>query len=111
MTADEVCEVVITAPDWAWLADLTRQLVTDRLAACGHNIAGVQSTCRWRGEMQDRVEAQVAIHTRRSHLPAIIEVANRDHPYELACVVATPIVGGSPGYLQWVLDETGPAHD
>jgi hypothetical protein len=36
--ADEVCEVIITAPDPAWLVEFTRRLVTDRLCASGHNV-------------------------------------------------------------------------
>ena len=35
--ADEVCEVIITAPDPDWLVEFTRRLVTDRLCASGHN--------------------------------------------------------------------------
>ena len=37
--ADEVCEVIITAPDPDWLVEFTRRLVTDRLCASGHNFA------------------------------------------------------------------------
>lgn len=45
MTAD-FCEVVITADDADWLADFTRTLVDERLAACGHNISAVRSSYR-----------------------------------------------------------------
>jgi periplasmic divalent cation tolerance protein len=46
--SDDLCEVVITAPDPDWLADFTRQLVQDRLAASGHNITPARSI--YRGE-------------------------------------------------------------
>ena len=50
MTAgpDEVCEVIITAPDEAWLLDFTRYLVGGRLAACGHHTP-IRSICTWAG--------------------------------------------------------------
>ena len=31
--ADEVCEIIITAPDPDWLVEFTRRLVIDRLCA------------------------------------------------------------------------------
>ena len=104
---EDICEVIITAPDPEWLADFTRQLVEDRLAACGHNLHAIRSIYRWDGAVHDETEARVALHTRRSLVPAITEVANRDHPYDVPCVIALPVVDGNPSYISWVLEETG----
>ncbi|HEY0530618.1 MAG TPA: divalent cation tolerance protein CutA [Actinoplanes sp.] len=62
---DDVCEVVITAADPSWLADFTRRLVEDRLAACGQQISAIRSIYRWDGAVQDDPEARVALHTAR----------------------------------------------
>ncbi len=43
VAADEVCEVVITAPDPDWLVEFTRRLVTDRLCASGHNFQPIRT--------------------------------------------------------------------
>jgi len=102
----EICEVIITAPDADWLAQFTRQLVVQRLAACGHNIAAIRSIYRWEGKIYDVSEARVALHTRRSLVGRIVEQTNRDHPYEVACVIATAVVDGNPSYMRWVSDET-----
>ncbi len=110
MAADEICEVIITAPDADWLAGFTHCLVNERLAACGHNIAPIRSVYRWRGRVHDVAEARVALHTRLSYLPLIIDRTNKEHPYEVPCVIALKIEGGNPAYVQWVLEETaGPA--
>lgn len=106
MSADEVCEVVVTGPDATWLAAWTRELVEARLAACGHLLPGVRSVYRWQGEIEDEPEARVALHTRRSLVPAIVARADADHPYDVPCVLALPVADGNPAYLQWVLDET-----
>ena len=103
---DEVCEVVITGPSQEWLATFTRQLVDDRLAACGHIIPAIRSIYRWEGTVHDEPEARVALHTRRSLVSAIVDRANRDHPYDVPCVIALPIVDGNPAYVDWVLRET-----
>lgn len=106
MKMDDIREVVITAPDADWLARFTRDLVAERLAACGHNITPIRSIYRWRGEIYDVGEARVALHTRMSLVDRIVEKTNRDHPYEVPCVIATSIVAGNPSYFQWVHDET-----
>src|SRR4051794_15896726 len=102
---EEVCEVVITAPDPEWLATYTRKLVDDRLAAGGHVITDIRAIYRWQGEIHDKPEARVVLYTRRRLLPAIIERTNREHPYDVPHVTAMPL-DGSPAYVQWVLDET-----
>lgn len=99
-------EVIITAADAEWLAGFTRSLVEERLAACGQNIAQIRSIYRWEGEIQDDAEARVALHTRAELVPLIVERADRDHPYDVPCVIALPILAGNPRYLQWIADET-----
>ncbi|MEP6697698.1 MAG: divalent-cation tolerance protein CutA [Pseudonocardiales bacterium] len=100
------CEVVITAASADWLAEFTRCLVEDRLAACGHTFAAVRSTYRWEGTVHDEPEARVALHTRASLVPAIVDRADTDHPYDVACVIALPITDGNPTYLQWITEST-----
>jgi periplasmic divalent cation tolerance protein len=39
-------------------------------------------------------------------VPAIVERANREHSYDVPCVIALPVVAGNPAYVDWVLDET-----
>ncbi len=107
----DYCEVIITAGNAAWLADFTRSLVDARLAACGQNIAGIWSIYRWQGTIEDQGEARVALHTRASLVPAIVERTKTDHPDEVPCVIALPILGGNPDYLAWIEQETRAAEE
>ncbi|MQB02507.1 MAG: divalent cation tolerance protein CutA [Actinobacteria bacterium] len=104
-------EVVITADDADWLADYTRQLVEDRLAACGQNISTIRSIYHWEGKVQDEREARVALHTRAELVPEIIKRTNAKHAYDVPCVIAMPISEGNPDYLSWVRDSTRDLHD
>ena len=107
MAADtEICEVVITAADAEWLAQFTRRLVADRLAACGQQVAAIRSIYRWDGAVQDDSEARVALHTRTALVGAIVERANAEHPYDVPCVIALPVVAANPAYVEWVRAET-----
>ncbi len=104
--AADICEVVITAADADWLARFTRRLVEDRLAACGHQIAAIRSLYRWDGAVQDDPEARVALHTRTALVDAIVARAEAEHPYDVPCVIALPIVAANPAYAEWVRAET-----
>ena len=103
---EECCEVVVTAPDAGWLTGFTRTLVEERLAACGQTVTAVRSIYRWQGAVHDDEEARVALHTRRSLVPAIVARAEQLHPYDVPCVIALPIVGGDPAYLRWIAEQT-----
>lgn len=105
MTTD-VCEVIITAGDPEWLASLSRTLVEERLCACGHNIAPIRSLYRWQGTVHDEIEARVALHTRVDLVPQIVRRTMDEHPYQVPCVLALPVVGGNPDYIEWVREQT-----
>ena len=102
----EFCEVVVTAADADWLADFTRTLVDERLAACGHVMPAIRSVYRWQGEVHDEGEARVALHTRSALVPEIVARTGELHPYDVPCVLAVPLAGGSPDYLRWITQET-----
>jgi periplasmic divalent cation tolerance protein len=104
--SEDVVEVVVTGPDAEWLAGYTRTLVGERLAACGHQLAAIRSVYRWEGRVHDDPEARVALHTRRSLVPAVVARTAELHPYDVPCVIALPLAGGSPDYLRWVVAET-----
>ena len=88
------------------LAVLTRTLVDERLAACGHVIPPIRSVYRWEGPVHDEAEARVGLHTRRALAPAIVARVTELHEYEVPCVIALPLVDGNPAYLGWLAAET-----
>lgn len=104
--SDDFCEVIITSDDADWLAHYTHQLVTDRLAACGHITTPIRSIYRWDGQVQDDTEARVALHTRTSLVSAITARTTTEHSYDVPCVIALPIRDGNPAYLAWISAST-----
>jgi periplasmic divalent cation tolerance protein len=102
---DKSCEVTITAPDHDWLRAFVRSLVDNGLCASGH-ITGIESIYRWQGQLHERPETKVVLHTRTQLVAAIVERVTAEHPYEVPCVVATPITDGNPTYLTWIYEES-----
>ena len=106
MTADDLCEVTITAPDRDWLADLCRQLIDNRLAASAHVVHPVSSIYRWEGAVHEATEARAFLRSRLALVDAIVAYVVERHPYEVPNVTAQPILAGNPYYLAWVTAET-----
>ncbi|MEJ7562856.1 MAG: divalent-cation tolerance protein CutA [Ilumatobacteraceae bacterium] len=105
-TSDGCCEVVITAADGMWLDEFAQRLVDERLAACVHSHVGIRAIYRWDGAVHDDPQFRAAVHTRASLVPAIVALADAEHPDDVPCVIALPLVGGHPAYLRWIVDET-----
>ena len=106
MREDDLCEVVITAPDPDWLVEFTRQLVEQRLCSSAHNFAPVRSIYRWQDQVYDRQEGRVSLHTRKSLVAEIVRQAKANHPYEVPGVSSRPIEDGNPEYLDWIREQT-----
>jgi periplasmic divalent cation tolerance protein len=104
--AEAVCEVVVTAPDPAWLAKVTRQLLERRLVASSHQIDAVRSIYRWEGEVHERREARVSLRTRAVLFDQVSSFIRTAHPYVTPSIVALPITQVTEDYLQWLLRET-----
>jgi hypothetical protein len=55
-----------------------------------------------KSSLPDPARARVALHTRRDLVAAIVAKADSDHPYDVPCVIALPIVDANPAYVQWI---------
>jgi len=101
-----ISEVIVTADNPEWLINFTRQLVEERWCACGQHTNPIRSIYRWDGAIQDETEIRVALHTRRALVPALIDRIKKDHPYDVASIIALPIEDANPNYVDWVEAET-----
>ena len=99
-------EVVITAADSAWLADLTHALVDDRVVACGHTITPIRATYRRDDGICDEDQTRVSLHTRATLVDDVVARVVGDHPDAVPSVVATQLIDGHPDYLEWIIHQT-----
>jgi len=81
---------------------IARALVSKRLAACVNVLPSVRSIYRWKGEMEEAQETQLVIKSSRGLFDAVRAEIEKLHSYEVAEVIALPIVDGSDGYLEWL---------
>ncbi len=104
----EVLIALCTCPTAALAEDIAEALVAEGLAACVNILPGVTSVYRWQGELQRDCEFLTLIKTTRARLPELTDRIRALHSYELPEVVALPVTGGLPAYLNWVIQCTVP---
>jgi len=102
----ECISVYVTAAERAQAESIGRTLVEERLAACANVLDGMTSIYRWEGAIQRDDEAVLILKTRAGLLVRVEARIRELHPYELPCIVAWPIAGGSAAYLAWIASET-----
>ncbi|XP_009778646.1 protein CutA, chloroplastic [Nicotiana sylvestris] len=98
--------VYVTVPNKELGKKLAGSIVKEKLAACVNRVPGVESVYEWEGEVQTDSEELLIIKTRESLLEALTEHVKANHEYEVPEVIAMPIVGGSPQYLEWLKNST-----
>ena len=81
---------------------IARALVSKRLAACVNLLPAVRSIYRWKGAVEDAQETLLVIKSSRALFDELRAEIEKLHSYEVAEVVAMPIVDGSEAYLEWL---------
>ena len=83
-----------------------RALVDARLAACANVLGPMTSIYRWEGVVQEGEEAVLIAKTTASLVDALTAKVRELHSYDCPCVVALPVDGGNPAFLDWIVAET-----
>ena len=98
--------VITNLPDRESAGRLAHLLIEKRLAACINILSPCRSVYRWEGKTEDAEEFPVLIKTTRARYPELEAAIRAAHPYELPEIIAVPLAGGLPAYLEWVEAET-----
>ena len=85
---------------------MASMLVNERLAACVNVLPEMESTYRWKGQVEIEHERQVIMKTTAARIPALRARVHELHDYEMPEFIVMPIVGGSDAYLNWIREST-----
>ena len=100
--------VISNLPDRASAETLAKALIDRRAAACVNVMSPCLSAYRWQGAVETAEEHPIFAKTTRDRYDFLERVIRELHPYELPEIIAVPLAGGLPAYLQWVEAETRP---
>lgn len=97
-------EVVVTGPA-EWMEECVAHLLEDRLIACAQTWP-IYSRYWWHESIDDANETRAAMHAPLLGVDSLIANIEKRHPYEVPCVVVSPLQDGSPSYIQWIHENT-----
>jgi periplasmic divalent cation tolerance protein len=84
------------------IADL---LVKKRKAACVNIVPRVNSLFWWQDKVEKAEESLLIVKSQASLLDQIVKMVKKHHSYDVPEVIALPIIGGNPDYLEWLARE------
>lgn len=82
-----------------------KELVKSRLAACVNIIDHMNSIYLWEGKLQEDEETVLIAKTTSAMVSKLVARVKELHSYECPCVVALPVSGGNPDFLEWIGNE------
>lgn len=88
-------------------ADLiSNSLLEKKFIACSNIINDMKSTFWWNGNIQKENEVMIIAKSTKALLDNIIAEVKSLHSYDVPEILAIPILGGNPDYLDWIIEET-----
>ena len=108
MKRAEIVQITTTCGDASQADRLVKQVIEERLAACGQIDAGVQSCYHWQGQIVEDTEWRCTFKTSVSQADACAASILKAHPYDTPeLILAT--VEASEAYAAWVDANVQPA--
>ncbi len=99
--------LVISTTNSQMLAEkIANHLLDNKLAACVNIIPNIRSIYKWKDEICRDSEFLLLIKTTANHFEKIKHEISSLHTYEVPEIIALPIEGGNPAYLEWIENET-----
>ena len=99
---DSYVVLLITTSTSEEAEQISRMLLERRKAACINTISGVDSLFWWNQKLDSAKENLLIVKSRASLIPEIIELVKELHSYDVPEIIALPIIGGNPDYLEWI---------
>src|SRR5215216_915545 len=81
-------------------------LVSERLAACVNVLPEMESTYRWKGQVETDRERQLIMKTTVARVAALKARVHELHEYDVPEFIVMPVAGGSETYLNWIREST-----
>lgn len=105
-TGTRFIQVQTTTDSRAEAMELAQAAVEARLAACAQVAGPLASTYWWEDELERAEEWLVMLKLPAEGFDDLAAFLADRHSYDEPEIIATPIVAGSAGYLDWLQEET-----
>jgi len=82
--------------------EISKTVVTERLAACVNVLPGIRSCYEWDGKMEWAEELLLLMKTTKDRYEELESRVRELHSYEVPEILAVPVATGLEKYLSWV---------
>ena len=101
---EKILLALSTFPDAETARRISKQLVTEKFAACANILPSVESIYRWKEKIETGNETFVFFKLSEDRQAAFQEKLRSLHPYEVPEIIFVPVANGLPDYLRWVVE-------
>ena len=101
---EKILLALSTFPDAETARRISKQLVTEKFAACANILPSVESIYRWKEKIETGNETFVFFKLSEDRQAAFQEKLRSLHPYEVPEIIFVPVANGLPDYLRWVAE-------
>jgi len=105
-TAPQFLQVQTTTDSRAEAMSLAQAAVEARLAACAQVAGPMTSMYWWEDALEREEEWLIMLKLPADRFDDLADFLAERHSYDEPEIIATPIVAGSPSYLDWLAEET-----
>ena len=105
--AEKILLALSTFPDRETAQRISKELVTEKFAACANILPSIESIYRWKEQIETGNETLVFFKMSEDRQSAFQDKLRSLHPYEVPEIIFVPISDGLPEYLRWVADNCG----
>lgn len=98
--------VIVTTCSPQDAKNLLKQLLMDRVVACGNITTSVSSMYWWKGEIQDDNESFIFMETTDEKVEEALRCIEKNHPYEVPKILSWKPSHVNGAYLDWLRSET-----
>jgi periplasmic divalent cation tolerance protein len=105
--SNELRIVFVTTANFENARQISKILVTEKLAACCSIIQNISSIFGWEGTIHERNEYMIFIKTTEKRLTELEERIKQMHSDDVPEIISLNIDKSSDTYMQWLLQCTG----
>lgn len=100
--AEALVEITTTLPDDVAADGIAKSLVEQRWIACAQVVAGITSTYRWQGAIEQSSECRLMVKTLSTIAPRVVEAIRAQHPYSVPEITIKTLDWVNESYMDWV---------
>lgn len=101
----EIIQVMTAVDEKSVAAEISQQVVEERLASCVQRIGPIESTYWWNDEIEDAEEWLCLMKTHAGKYDELESFLQSIHPYDVPEILAVEMSAGNQAYLDWIAAE------